>query len=122
MTEQAWVVRLSAAAQSDFHEIVRWTTEHFGSRQGSVYAETLSDAVVALMAGPAARGVKARNDIAPGLYTLHVARKRRRGRHFILFRIGSHAGQPIIDVVRVLHDSMDLARHVSVEKPDRREK
>lgn len=41
--------------------------------------------------------------------SLHVARRNRRGRHFILFR-ATEAGQ--IQVVRILHDAMDLARHI----------
>jgi toxin ParE1/3/4 len=57
------------------------------------------------------RGVKPRDEIAPGLLTLHVARKGRHGRHFLLFRVSREAGHEVIDVLRVLHDAMDLARH-----------
>jgi len=44
--------------------------------------------------------------------TLHVARAGRRGRHFVLYRIASPSEPPGIDVLRLLHDSMDPARHV----------
>ena len=109
---RTWAVRLAAAAESDFQDILRWTAQQFGEAQARDYAETLSSALEALMDGPAVPGVKARDDIARGILTLHVARHGRRGRHFILFRIGHHAGHDVIDVLRLLHDAMDLPRHV----------
>jgi len=60
-------------------------------------------------------GVRARADIAPGLYTLHISRNRRRGRHIILFRLAQEQGQPLIVVGRILHDSMDIVRHLPPE-------
>jgi toxin ParE1/3/4 len=52
------------------------------------------------------------------LFTLHVARKRRRGRHFILFRADTNPNRGLIDVLRILHDAMDLERHVPDEDDD----
>lgn len=66
-------------------------------------------AVGVLTDGPDAPGVRQRDEIAPGMRTLHVARQGRRGRHFVVFRVG---GDQVIDVLRLLHDSMDLARHI----------
>jgi toxin ParE1/3/4 len=51
----------------------------------------------------------ARDEIQAGLRSLHVARKRRRGRHFILYRT-DEAGR--IDIVRILYDAIDLVRQV----------
>lgn len=113
-----WPVRLSAMAEADFEGIVTWTAQRFGADQALTYAETLSEALVALSGGPATIGVKARDDIGLGLHTLHVARLGRKGRHFILFRVGSSEGRPCIDVLRVLHDAMDIARHLSSDEPD----
>jgi toxin ParE1/3/4 len=64
--------------------------------------------------GPTLAGVAARNDIAPGLLTLPVARKQRRGRHFALFRVAA-SDTRTIDVLRILHDAMDLPRHLPAE-------
>ncbi len=115
MTEgaRAWNVRLTAAAEADFEGILRWTIEHFGEAQALVYAETLSMALEALTAGPTAIGVKPRDDIIKGLFSLHVARAGRRGRHFVMFRIAKEQDGGVIEVLRVLHDSMDLPRHLS---------
>lgn len=107
-----WTVRLAAAAEADFQEILRWTLVQFGEPQTRVYAETLSAALEALSAGPNVAGARKRDDVAKGLYTLHVARKGRKGRHFVMFRIGRAQGCEVIDVLRILHDAMDLQRHL----------
>jgi toxin ParE1/3/4 len=110
--KRAWTVRLTAAAEADFQDILRWTVEQFGEAQAHIYAETLSAALEALAAGPTVVGARARDDIAKGLFTLHVARHGRRGRHFVLFRIGRDEEREVIEVLRLLHDAMDLPRHV----------
>ncbi|MBS4096215.1 MAG: type II toxin-antitoxin system RelE/ParE family toxin [Sulfuricella sp.] len=107
-----WTVRLTAAAEADFRNILRWTLAQFGDVQASVYAETLSTALKELAVGPSIAGVKERPEIATGIFTLHVARKGRKGRHLVMFRIGHYQGRKVIDVLRLLHDSMDLQRHL----------
>ena len=67
-------------------------------------------AIEALTDGPEILGAKVSEDIGPGIYTLHVARQGRKGCHFVIFR---KAEERTIDVLRLLHDSMDLARHIS---------
>lgn len=73
-----WTVRLTAAAEADFRDILRWTVEQLGETQARVYAETLSAALEALTAGPTVIGVKARDDIAKGPFALHLARQGRK--------------------------------------------
>jgi toxin ParE1/3/4 len=107
-----WRVRLAHAAEDDFREIVRWTHQQFGEAQAVSYAKTLSDSLTCLSEGPAMSGARRREDIARGLFTLHVARKGLRGRHFILFRLGRGKDRQIVEVLRILHDAMDLARHI----------
>ncbi|MFN3752360.1 MAG: type II toxin-antitoxin system RelE/ParE family toxin [Thiobacillus sp.] len=104
----AWRVRLAAQAEKDLLDIAAWTAERFGSRQAAHYAETVTQAIEALHDGPDILGAKARDDIAPGIRTLHVARQGRKGRHFVMFRV---AQGRVIEVLRLLHDSMDLPRH-----------
>ncbi len=107
-----WSVRLSAAAETDFQNIVRWTSEHFGEGQARTYADILSHAIEALTNGPQILGAKERNEIAKGIFTLHVTREGLKGRHLVMFRVGTPSGTPVIDVLRLLHDSMDLPRHL----------
>ena len=106
-----WKVRLAAQAELDFSEIITWTLENFGGRQAETYAETLTLAVEALHGGPEQLGAKALDDIGPGIRTLHVARQGRSGRHFVVV-VFIEAKDQYIDVLRLLHDSMDLARHI----------
>ena len=104
-----WKIRQTPDARRDGAKIVRWTIKHFGARQAQIYAETIALAMAALRDGPGIPGVRQRGDLGPGIHTLHVARNRRKGRHFIVFRIGDDR---IIDVLRLLHDSMDLPSHL----------
>ena len=110
-----WPVRLTAAAETDFRGIVQWTAERFGRAQARAYAETLSMALAALAVGPTAIGVKPRDDIAKGLFSFHVTRSGRKGRHFVIFRVARNQ-DPAIEVLRLLHDSMDVPRHLPPDK------
>ena len=114
MAGNSWTVRLSAAAEADYRQILRWTMENFGSAQARSYAGTLSSALQALNAGPSIIGVKARPEIGDNIHTLHVARNGRKGRHFVMFRVGSIQGGDVIDVLRLLHDAMELERYLPV--------
>jgi toxin ParE1/3/4 len=107
MAEPRWRVRLGAAAELDFANIVKWTSENFGARQSRIYRDTLIHAIRELGEGPDVMGSKARNEILPGLRTLHVARRGRRGSHILMYR---ETPQSTIEIVRILHDSMDLQR------------
>ena len=109
-----WSIRLAASAETDMQSILRWTKDRFGEAQARAYAQTLTAAVEALAkAGPNTVGAKARDEIARGLFTLHVARLGRKGRHFLLFRVShdDEKHETTLDVLRVLHDAMDLPRH-----------
>jgi toxin ParE1/3/4 len=108
----AWTVDLTEPAEADFTAIITWTAEQFGNIQARVYADTLRAALIALRDGPDTPGVKRRDEIGKDLCTLHIARDKRRGRHFILFRVRREALPPRIEVLRILHDAMDLARHL----------
>jgi toxin ParE1/3/4 len=107
-----WIVRLTKTAESDYQSIIVWTLREFGDLQARIYADTLSAALVALSAGPTTVGAKERSEIGKGVFTLHVARGAHNGRDFVLFRVGPGKHQRHIEVLRLLHDAMDLTRHV----------
>ena len=104
-----WTVTLTAAAEADFQDIIAWTQEQLGDRQARLYAEILSSAIVALVEGPATIGSRERREVGEGLFTLHVARNGRKGRHFVLFRV--RRGKRQVEILRLLHDAMDLRLH-----------
>lgn len=109
MAEPIWRVRLGAPAEVDFANILKWSTENFGARQSRVYRYTLVQAIGELAEGPDVAGSKARDEIMAGLRTLHLARRGRRGSHFLMYRA---APNNTIEIVRILHDRMELRRHV----------
>lgn len=112
-----WRVRPTQAADDDFRRIITWTTREFGEQQARVYAETLKQTLSDLTEGPALAGLKVRDDIAHGILTIHVARKGRKGRHIVMVQVAD-CSEHVIDVLRILHDSMDLPRHFSPNAND----
>ena len=111
----SWPVRLTAAAETDFKHIGRWSARQFGDAQAATYRQTLGLALEALMnGGPDIAGVQRRDEIVKGLRSLHVARDGRHGRHFVIFRVrrGGESTGGVIEVLRLLHDAMDLSRHL----------
>lgn len=109
-----WTVRVSDAARNDFDDTIEWTLERFGEHQAIHYVGVLTAALNELFSGPHQPGVKSRDDIGKGLFTLHVARRGRKGRHFLIFRVADSQEQ-VIEIVRLLHDAMDLPRHLSAQ-------
>ena len=106
-----WRIRLTTETERDLESILRWTAVQFGHAQARIYSETLTRAIQALTGGPRVAGSQQRGGIARGLMTLHVARGGRKGRHFVLYRVSETTEAPTIEVLRLLHDSMDLGRH-----------
>lgn len=111
MTRRTWTVRLSNTAEADYDDILRWTKGRFGAVQAASYGNLLATTLARLERGPTIDGTRQRDEIGASLRTLHMGR---RGRHIILFRVSSEPDWTI-DVLRILHDAMDLARHVQRE-------
>lgn len=109
MIARQWRVRLGAVAEVDFANILKWTAENYSARQAAIYRDALVQTIGDLANGPNVRGSRARDDIMPGLRTLHVVRHGRRGRRFLLYRAVEGG---IIEIGRILHDRMDLQRHL----------
>jgi toxin ParE1/3/4 len=109
-----WRVRLAASAERDVREILRWTESRFGPNQASIYRAAIRDTIRELEQGPNQPAVRNRDDILKGLRLLHVARRGRRGRHFVMFRVSGD----LIEILRLLHDSMDFARHLPGKTDD----
>jgi toxin ParE1/3/4 len=106
-----WTVRLSKRAHADYQDILTWAAEEFGELQASAYREVLSSAIDALADGPGVAGVKKRSDLGCSVLALHVAPGRNKGRHVIFFHVVP-AQSHTIEVIRILHDALDFARHI----------
>lgn len=91
---------LSASAQADIADIARFTEEQWGERQKRRYLDAIRRRLSALRRRP--RTGRPRPDIVADCRSALV------GQHLIFYR---EAGDRLL-VLRVLHVSMDHARHV----------
>ena len=117
MGGNSWTVRLSAAAEADHRQILRWTVENLGSAPARYYADTLSSALKALGACPSIMGVQKRPEIGNDIRTPCRA-KRAQGPTLRQCPRRLIDGREVIDVLRLLDDSMDLERHLPPTEHD----
>ena len=111
-------ISIADAAQTDLDDILEWTTRAFGAAGRKRYEALIQIALTDLLADPERVGVRQRDDIGEGICTYHLSTSRKRTRtaaqvgkprHLVLFRVKGS----VIQILRLLHDSMDFARHVS---------
>jgi toxin ParE1/3/4 len=113
---------VAPAAEHDIEQILAWTHEQFGEQARLRYEALLVTAIQDVGEDPKRAASHARPEIAAGARTYHVRHSRdrvagglrrvSRPRHFLVYRIMPD-GQ--IEIGRVLHDSMDLERHLPNE-------
>ncbi len=110
--------RLSDAAQADVIDILAWTHEQFGEAARLRYESLIVAALRDVATQPARPGSVARPELGAGVRSWHLRLSRdrvgtgagvvRRPRHFLVYRF-----EPALLVVgRVLHDAMEMARHL----------
>jgi toxin ParE1/3/4 len=115
--------RLSDAAQADVINILAWTEEQFGEAARLRYESLIVAGLRDVATQPDRPGSIARPELGAGVRSWHLRLSRahvgkgamgvRRPRHFMIYRI-----EPELVVVgRVLHDMMELAKHLDVEVP-----
>jgi toxin ParE1/3/4 len=92
---------LSPAAQADLEQIWDYTHDRWGIDQAEEYLRELQRAIERAAANPQIG--RAWEEIRPG-YRKLVA-----GSHVLFYRVGTEG---VIDVVRVLHQRMDVDRHL----------
>ncbi len=102
---KAWTPKLSHEAERDYANIIAWTVETFGSRQAQRYRALFKEAHARLAQDPFAAPARMREDLGAGYRVLHLSRP---GRHFPVYRVE----EARVVIVRILHDSMDLSRHL----------
>ena len=112
-------LRLSATAREDVVDLLAWTNEHFGEQARLRYERLIVTALRDLAEDPECAGSIDRAELGLHVRSYHLRHSRdrarnengtvRRPRHFLLYRV-SQAG--VIGVGRVLHDAMELERHL----------
>ncbi len=118
LTRQPYKVRIAAPAFNDIANIWVWTVERFGHAAALRYEALIDQAIADLADDPKRPAAKERKDLLPGLWCYHLAFSRahvpgdqvvKSPRHFVMFR---HLEPRVIEIVRILHDSRDLAMHL----------
>lgn len=112
-------IRLAAAAEADIVEILAHSERDFGIVARRRYEKLLATALNDICEAPERPGSAARPELGDGIRSWHLrlSRERARGsdggvrrpRHLILYTIVDDA---IIGILRVLHDAMEVHRHL----------
>jgi len=113
--------RLSATAQADVVDILAWTHEQFGEAARLRYESLIVAALRDVATQPDRLGSIERPELGAVVRSWHLRLSRghvdtaagvvRRPRHFLVYRV-----EPALLVVgTVLHDAMELARHLDPE-------
>ena len=108
-------------ALQDVAAIQDWTLTKFGELISLKYDTLMEAALADLLAEPTRLGVRHHPAMPLGVFVYHLRFSRRKPtragvekpRHFFVFRVD----EDTLTVVRVLHDSMDLAAHVDAPSP-----
>lgn len=112
-------LRLSATAREDIVDLLAWTTEQFGEQARLRYERLIATALNDLADDPQRVGSIDRAELGLHVRSYHLRHSRdrardqngivRRPRHFLLYRVSP---ANVIGVGRVLHDAMELERHL----------
>jgi toxin ParE1/3/4 len=100
----------------DIEGVLARTLEQFGFRKYSEYKELIHEAIVRLAEDPEGPPARRRTEIHADARTLHIAQRARRARHLLLYRIGKYG---VVEIARLLHDSMEPRRHLPSEFGER---
>jgi toxin ParE1/3/4 len=116
---QPYEVRIAAPAFQDIRNIWIWTLERFGHAAALRYETLIDQSISDLADDPTCPAAKERKDVLPGVWFYHLASSRthvpddqavKSPRHLVIFR---HVQPGVIEILRILHDSRDLARHLA---------
>jgi len=95
---------LAEAAKTDIQRILRTTRLDFGPLQVPVYRALIAEARQRLKLEPSLG--HHREGLPPEARLFHISQPGRPASHFFLFRVNQEAR--VIEVLRVLHDAMDI--------------
>lgn len=112
--------RISQDARADIVDVLRHSQTQFGLAARRRYQGLILTALDTIAAEPDRIGSSSRDEIEPGLRSFHLvhcrsrspAGKVHRPRHILFYRLGD---DEVIEVVRILHDAMEVRRHLSPE-------
>jgi toxin ParE1/3/4 len=118
-------IRFTAAAETDIVDILAWSEQRFGPAARRRYGWLIETALRDIAIEPLRPETAARPELGDGVRAWHlrICRERarttdgvvQRPRHIVVYRL-ERLG--VVAVARVLHDAMELGRHLPPEAWD----
>lgn len=113
--------RLTHAAQADIVSILLWSHDQFGEEARKRYEALISTAIRDAATRSDEVGCPVRPELGDGVFSWHLAQSRshspggmvHRPRHLLICRRDGD----VLVVGRVLHDAMELRRHLDPQQP-----
>jgi toxin ParE1/3/4 len=115
-------VVIAPRARNDIASILAWTEENFGPETLRRYGTLIATAIKQVAANPELAGSSRRPELAEHCRTYHLFFSRksagragdriRHPRHFLVYRV---TASNVVEIGRVLHDSMELQSYIPVE-------
>jgi toxin ParE1/3/4 len=119
------IYRLSTAAEEDIIQLLAYTQDRFGEIARRRYEALLVAGLRDIASDPERPASVARAELGPAMCRYHLRHSRgrartpdglvRQPRHFLLYRV---ARADLIGVGRVLHDAMEVDRHLPSQYGD----
>jgi toxin ParE1/3/4 len=109
MKRRGRLIRLLPAVERDIELALLATLRRFGVRKYDEYRALIRQAIRDIQADPDGPQSKRRSEIHRSARTFHIARRGRRARHFLLYRISEDG---VVEFARLLYDGMDLEQHL----------
>src|ERR1700730_2741753 len=115
-------VIIAPRGRSDIANILAWTEENFGPQTLKRYGKLIATAIEQVAENPELAGSCKRPEIAEHCRTYHLFFSRkaagragdriRHPRHFLLYRVTE---SNVVEIGRVLHESVELPAHLPEE-------
>ncbi|HSC87551.1 MAG TPA: type II toxin-antitoxin system RelE/ParE family toxin [Polyangiaceae bacterium] len=96
----------SPRAKRDIVEVLGYTRDRWGVAQARAYRNLIREALQAIADHPHSGVVRSAH---PGILSYHIRKPGHEARHILFYRIGPTG---VVEVVRLLHDSMDFDQHL----------
>ena len=113
--------RLTHAVQADIVSILTWSHDQFGEEARKRYEALITTAIRDAATRSDEVGRTVRPELGDGVFSWHLAQSRTRSsggnvhrpRNFLIRRLDDD----VLVVGRVLHDAMELRRHLDPQQP-----
>lgn len=112
------MVRISPQACVDIADTLRFTEVRLGKSIRNRYQDLLQETFLALSEQPTPVGCKMRDELSPGLRSLHLSfnvlqmtnGRMIKPRHIVFYRTGT---DQVVEILRVLHNAMEITEHLN---------